>query len=267
MSMAESPDRAVILAAGLGSRLRPFTDDRPKPLVEVSGVPILHNALRNLARIGVKETAIVVGYRSEAIKHCCGDSFAGMRISYVESNAFDRTGSAYSLWLTRDALLAGDTWLLEGDVFFDDALLPAVLTADGDVAAVDVFDDFISGSAALLTPEGRVLEFRTNQTAATVNGQPLYKTVNIYRFTADTLARVIVPALDRRIGAGERQCYVEQVLAQLLESRAIELNGVICNDVHWYEIDNEADLRRAESIFGSMARPGLSARQAGLQPL
>ncbi len=261
-----APQHAVILAAGLGSRLKPFTDDRPKPLVEVRGVPILHNALRNLAHAGVKQTTIVVGYRREAIQRCCGESFAGMRVAYVESDVFDRTGSAYSLWLAREALQSGDAWLLEGDVFFERALLTRMLRCEGDVAAVDVFDEAISGSAALLTPEGSVLEFRMSQNAASALGKSLYKTVNIYRFTAGTLQQVIVPAFDRVIAGGDRRGYVEQVLAQLLATQALKLHGAICRGVHWYEIDNEADLRRAEQIFNPNTHAELLDLAPSYQP-
>lgn len=248
------PDDAVILAAGLGSRLRPLTEARPKPLVEVHGVPILHNALRSLADAGVKRVTLVVGYRRETIERSCGHEFEGIDIEYVRSNVFETTGSAYSLWLARETLLRGDVLLLEGDVFFDAALLQRVLCLAGDVAAVDVFDESMTGSAALVSPEGRVIEFRMNQSAATVIGQPLYKTVNINRFTSQTLRQVIVPALDELIGAGNHKCYVEQVLAQLLESGALHMRGAPCNAVRWFEIDSESDLRIAEAIFAPVKR-------------
>lgn len=261
MITCDSPKHAVILAAGLGSRLRPLTDHRPKPLIEVHGVPILHNALCNLAAAGVQETTIVVGYRHESIKRCCTDTFAGMRISYIESTVFDRTGSAYSLWLARSALERGDTLILEGDVFFDAELLTRLL-GDGDVAAIDSFDETVTGSAALVAEDGRVLEFRMNQSALTVRGAPLYKTVNLYRFTAHTLAQVIVPALERLIGAGDHKCYVEQVLAQLIESGVLKLRGAFCTGVRWFEIDSAADLQRAEQIF----QPAKDDRPFGVQP-
>ena len=59
--------KAIILAAGVGDRLRPFTDKSPKCLAKVAGVPILKNALTQLAAIGVKEVAIVVGHHKEII--------------------------------------------------------------------------------------------------------------------------------------------------------------------------------------------------------
>ncbi|WP_349253144.1 sugar phosphate nucleotidyltransferase [Bradyrhizobium sp. CIAT3101] len=73
--MSEIPGYAIILAAGVGSRLRPLTEIRPKPLIEVLGIPILHNALRNLAALGVAETTVVVGYRKDDIMAACGDTF------------------------------------------------------------------------------------------------------------------------------------------------------------------------------------------------
>lgn len=262
MIASDSPRNAVILAAGMGSRLRPLTDDRPKPLVEVRGVPILHNALRHLAAAGVEETTIVVGYRRESIQRSCGQSFAGMRISYIESSMFERTGSAYSLWLAREALQRGDAWLLEGDVFFESALLQRVLRMAGNVAAVDSFDESMTGSAALLTGEGSVLQFRMSQTASSVVGLPLYKTVNIYRFTADALGNVIVPALSQAVSVGNVKFYVEQVLAHLIQDGTLRLNAAVCNGVRWFEIDNQADLRRAEQIFEPVSR----GEYAGLQP-
>ena len=249
MFYRDVPADAVILAAGLGSRLRPLTDARPKPLVEVRGVPILHNALRSLAMAGVHRVTLVVGYCQDTIERSCGSEFAGLEIEYVRSARFDSTGSAYSLWLARETLLRGDVLLLEGDVFFDPSLLQRVLCLAGDVTALDAFDDTMSGSAARVTQDGRVLEIRMNQSAASLNGEPLYKTVNIHRFTGQSLRQAIVPALDGMVAAGQHRSYVEQVLAQLIASGALEVRGAPCNGVRWFEIDSESDLRIAESIF------------------
>lgn len=112
------PKKAVILAAGVGSRLRPLTNLRPNPLIEVNGTPILHNALRKLGAVGVEEVTIVVGYRKDAIQYAFGSRFGQLELNYVESTVFDRTDTAYSLWLARDALRSDDCYLLEDDAFF-----------------------------------------------------------------------------------------------------------------------------------------------------
>ncbi|WP_453965611.1 phosphocholine cytidylyltransferase family protein [Bradyrhizobium elkanii] len=248
----DAPKNAVILAAGVGSRLRPLTDLRPKPLVEVNGTPILYNALRNLEAVGVKEVTLVVGYRKDAIQYACGRHFGTLGINYVESPAFDRTGSAYSLWLARDALLSGDCFLLEGDVFFEeDALRYLLLSQATDVAAVAPFDELMEGSAVLLSDSGLISEFRMKQTGANLvmNGPRLFKMMNLLRLSAPALKATIVPALNEIIGSGASQAYSEELLSYLVELRGLQLTAVRCDSLKWYEIDTPEDLQVAERIF------------------
>jgi NDP-sugar pyrophosphorylase family protein len=241
---------AVILAAGLGSRLQNLTASRPKPLVEVHGTPILHNALRNLAAVGVKEATIVVGYRKEVIMRSCGQEFAGLRVKYVESTAFDRTGSAYSLWLARDALLEGTSLLLEGDVFFERAVLTRLLSsAHEDVGGVAPLTAAMSGSAVTLSEGGVVQQILMNQSASDQHDVPRFKTMNLYRFTAATAREVLVPALDEAIRSGATKVYVEQILSGLVAAQILRLGAESCSDLKWFEIDNQSDLRLAEEIF------------------
>ncbi|MDA9391959.1 hemolysin activation protein [Bradyrhizobium sp. CCBAU 45394] len=256
--------RAIILAAGVGSRLRPLTDLRPKPLVEVNGTPILYNALRNLEAIGVEEVTLVVGYRKDAIQYACGHRFGALAINYVESSAFDRTGSAYSLWLARDALLSGDCFLLEGDVFFEeDALRHLLHRGVTDVAAIVPFDDSMEGSAVLLTDSGLISEFRMRQTGANLaaNGPRLFKTMNLLRLSAQTLKATIVPALDQIIGSGVTRAYIEELLSHLVELRGLKLATTRCDHVRWYEIDTAEDLQVAERLFRGAQGQGMPRKR------
>ncbi|MDK1390077.1 phosphocholine cytidylyltransferase family protein [Sinorhizobium sp. 8-89] len=251
-----APTKAVILAAGLGSRLRPLTDLRPKPLVEVNGTPIIHNALRNLKAVGVEEVTIVVGYRKDAIQHACGSHFGGLKINYVESSVFDRTGSAYSLWLAREALVAGDCYLLEGDVFFEeDVLRSLTMGVARNAAAVAPFDPSMEGSAVVLDDEGFISEVRLKQSAANLgvsDGPTLFKTMNLIAFSIADLRSMIVPALDDLIGSGAIKAYTEELLACLIKHRGLQLAATRCDGLRWYEIDSEQDLHVAQAIFGSI---------------
>ncbi|WP_349963120.1 phosphocholine cytidylyltransferase family protein [Rhizobium sp. ZPR3] len=253
MTILSSPKRAVILAAGFGKRLRPLTDLRPKPLVEVNGIPILHNTLRNLEDVGVTDVTIVVGYRKDAIQYACGSRFGGLQIDYVESAVFDRTGSAYSLWLARETLLKGDTYLLEGDVFFElDALQRLTMGTIDNVAAVAPFESSMEGSAAVLSDDGFIAEIRMKQTGESLTASgapPLFKTMNLLRFSGVTLRSTIIPMLDDLVGSGAVKAYTEELLAQLIEKRGLQLAAARCDGLRWYEIDSVADLRIAERLF------------------
>ncbi|MFB9950935.1 phosphocholine cytidylyltransferase family protein [Rhizobium puerariae] len=262
------PKKAVILAAGFGSRLRPLTDLRPKPLVEVNGTPILHNALRNLEAIGVEEVTIVVGYRKDAIQYACGSRFGKLEINYIESAVFDKTGSAYSLWLAREALLQGDCYLLEGDVFFEvNALRYLAINDVANTSAVAPFDVSMEGSAVVLTGEGYIAEVRMKQTAAnlTDGSPPLFKTMNLMRLGSTDLRSRIVPFLDEMIGTGAVKAYTEELFANLIERRGLRMAAARCDDLRWYEIDSADDLRIAERIFAAPVQrfsDGAEARSA-----
>jgi MurNAc alpha-1-phosphate uridylyltransferase len=134
------PLQVVILAGGRGTRMRPFTDDVPKALVPVAGQPFVHRQLALLAREGVREVILSIGYRGEMIRTSVGegDGF-GLRVRYVdEGTGLRGTAGALRLCLERAALdqsfmvLYGDSYLpialAPVAAAFNDAGRPALMT-------------------------------------------------------------------------------------------------------------------------------------------
>ena len=120
---------AVLLAAGLGSRLAPFTDEAPKCMVPITGVPILGRLVQSLDRLGFERLVVVTGYKADVIRDYLGETFGGVAIEYVVSPVFATTNNIYSLWLVRD--LVDEAFLLvESDLVFDEDLLEPLLQPD-----------------------------------------------------------------------------------------------------------------------------------------
>jgi len=247
--------RAVILAAGVGRRLRPFTDNLPKCLVPVNGVPILVNALTLLAVAGITETVIVVGHLKEKVIERIGDSFNDMAISYVVSEDYATTNNIYSLWLARE-YLDRDVFLLEADVFFERDLIDRLLQRDDrSLAAVAHCEPWMSGSVLAVDEDDTVLALRdTGWRDFALDDAPLLKTINIYLFRGDFLRREFVPRLDAAIAAGQVNEYYETLLRTICRSGRPELTAVRCDDVKWIEIDDGNDLAAAEYLFSSRQR-------------
>ncbi|HEU4421250.1 MAG TPA: sugar phosphate nucleotidyltransferase, partial [Pilimelia sp.] len=133
----------LVLAAGAGRRLRPYTDALPKALVPVDGdITILDIALRNLAAVGLTDVAVVVGFAAEAVadRQRVLQERHGVRLTLVHNDRAREWNNAYSLWLARDHF-AGGALLVNGDtvhpVGVEKTLLaqrgPAVLLAVDDV--------------------------------------------------------------------------------------------------------------------------------------
>ncbi|WP_238478835.1 UTP--glucose-1-phosphate uridylyltransferase AglF [Natranaeroarchaeum sulfidigenes] len=108
--------KAVVLAAGKGTRLRPLTDDKPKGLVEVNGRPIVTHCFERLAELGAEEFVVVVGYRKEDIIEHYGDEWDGIPITYTHQR--EQKGLAHAL-LTAEEHIDDDFMLILGDNIFE----------------------------------------------------------------------------------------------------------------------------------------------------
>ncbi len=194
--------KAVILAAGVGDRLRPFTDEFPKALVEVGGVPILDNSLSHLAAVGTEEITIVVGHHKEAIIERYGSSYLGMSMAYVVSEVYEKTNNIYSLWLARGHL-AQDVLLLEADVFFERAVLERLLSqGSGNLAVVSRHQSWMSGTVVSVDARGRVQATIVAQNQEKgFDYSKVFKTANIYLFRQDFLKRYFLPQLEAYIAS------------------------------------------------------------------
>jgi NDP-sugar pyrophosphorylase family protein len=130
--------RAVILAAGLGTRLLPLTSDKPKCLVQVGRRSILDHMLFALSQVGVQEAVLVVGHLGEVIQEAIGDSRFGVSIRYVFNPLYEHHGSGYSIALAANEIGNGDTLVVEGDLILPAADLERIVDPElGSAVLVD----------------------------------------------------------------------------------------------------------------------------------
>jgi UDP-N-acetylglucosamine diphosphorylase / glucose-1-phosphate thymidylyltransferase / UDP-N-acetylgalactosamine diphosphorylase / glucosamine-1-phosphate N-acetyltransferase / galactosamine-1-phosphate N-acetyltransferase len=108
--------QAVILAAGQGKRLRPLTDEIPKPMITLAGKPILAHVIESLPPT-ITEVIMVIGYRGEKIRDFFGDAYRGLRIQYAYQN--EARGTANALHAARPLLSGGTFLLVPGDNIAD----------------------------------------------------------------------------------------------------------------------------------------------------
>ena len=119
--------KALILAAGLGSRLKHKTSDIPKALVEVLGKPIMAYQLEALECNGIRDVGIVLGYKSEKIRSFIQAEFAHLAITFFENDIFDASNSAYSFWQAREYIQDDSYIHLNCDIIFSKGLLKRII--------------------------------------------------------------------------------------------------------------------------------------------
>jgi L-glutamine-phosphate cytidylyltransferase len=234
---------AVMLAAGNGTRLLPFTLETPKCLVRVAGRPILDNALEVLAAQGCREVRIVIGHLGEVIRRRISNRFAGMCIAYVENVAYRTTNSMYSLALGLSDL-DDAAWVLEGDVFLESAVL--------DVPTSDEITWLVDSSARSL--DGSYVESDEDGTArsVTIVRDPLTlktsqrKSIGVLHMGRAGTHR-LRQWLQRGVEQNRHDAYYDLILADHLHESVVRTVDVAPR--RWFEIDTPADLDAATRLF------------------
>jgi len=155
-------DKAVLLAAGRGARMRELTADLPKPMIEVRGKPVLQHIVEGLREAGVCEFLIIVGYRADAVQNFFGDgSRYSIEIQYTTQAVQDGTGRVVDL--ARN--FAGDSpfVLSYGDILVDPANYKRLLNLPQDVEAIISVtrgEDVSKGGAVFLNEEMELVDLR-----------------------------------------------------------------------------------------------------------
>lgn len=238
--------RAIILAAGQGTRLAPHTDDRPKCLVELAGKSLLSRQLAVLAEEGIDEILLVGGYRA--------DQLAAWPHTLVVNHDFASTNMVHSLFCAQCALDGSDDVLIAySDIVYEARVLRALLAAPGDIAvAVNTdwralwqsrMDDPLSDAESLvMAPDGRLQEIGRKATDyAQIEGQYM-GLIKVVAAQAPKLARVFddMAHLPRYAGAAHGNMYLTDFLQHLCDLdwpvHGVKIGG------GWLEVDSVEDL-------------------------
>ena len=121
--------KAIILAAGIASRLRPLTNDRPKCLLEIGDKCLLQRAFDGLISNGINQFVIVTGYLHTLIEDFLSSHYPNTSITFIHNDRYDSTNNIYSLWLAQPAAEGEEIILLDSDILFDPAIVTRLLTS------------------------------------------------------------------------------------------------------------------------------------------
>jgi Histidinol-phosphate/aromatic aminotransferase and cobyric acid decarboxylase len=242
--------QAIILAAGMGKRLRHATSGKPKCMVEVNGVTLLERALANLTKFPLSRIVLVIGHRGGLIRERVGDGYGGVPVVYVENSDYETTNNVYSLYLARHILAEQDTLLLESDIIFEEAILEKLIDNPyPNVVVVDSYKPHMDGTVIKISPEMEVAAFIPKAHFDYKESDSYYKTVNIYKFSREFSTGAYIPFLESYCKVLGHNRFYEQVLRVILTLDQNNLRAMVLDREKWYEIDTLPDLRNAEALF------------------
>jgi choline kinase len=235
--MDQADSHAVVLAAGIGKRLRPVTDSKPKTLVDVGGQPILGHIFDALDYAAYDTVTVVTGFEAQQVREFA-ETEDRLSVEFVHSDAYRSTNNLYSLWLARDHLADGFT-LINSDTLFPPSALQRLAETDGSALLVDAEKDLGDEEMKVWTEDGELLDIGKELSAA--SGEY----IGVSKFDSRG-ADVLVEELDRFVEDERVNEWYEAAFQWVFEAVDVDVVPVSGD---WIEIDDHDDLRAGRRLF------------------
>lgn len=240
--------QAVILAAGLGKRLRPLTEQLPKGLIEIEGKSLLEYTLNTLKDNGIKKVTVVVGFLSQQIQRKIGQDYAGLDIEYILNNRYLETGSMYSLSQIKDRIRDEDIILLESDLLYEPKAIEAILNTNfRDCLLVANLSNSSDEVYICADTNYRITELGKNISLENKR-KAIGELVGISKLSWAFLDKLFSKAEDDYKNNRLDYHYEECIFA--VNKLGNPVYALLIPDLLWVEIDKENDLKKArEEIY------------------
>ena len=241
-----TPKKALILAAGFGSRLAPITDTVPKSLVPVNGTPILIKQIQNLHENGIIDITVISGYKADVLERTVHEIWPEIHV--VESVDYATTNNMYSAWLGIKALFSDGGiqafLMMNADVFYDSSVLTALLKNEAENAIVVDMGRYIEESMKVVKKNGQLISISKKITPE----EALGSSIDVYKFSSAG-GKAFFEACRRYIEDKEElKLWSEVALNDVLAEGAVSFQECPLEG-RWLEIDNHEDLAAAVELF------------------
>lgn len=222
---------AIILAAGMSTRLRPLTNECPKCLVKVNGVPMVERQIQFLKERGIDDIVLVSGYKADALNYLK----AKYGVEIVFNERFDTCNNINSLYIVRDRF--HDTYVLEGDVYMDKNVLLSSVEQSSYFARKKKYDN----------EWGLEVDANNKLTHINIGAGNGYLMSGISYWKASDCSKIIAHMENVYATKDYTDLYWDNMVLDIypeLDIRVREIDGI-------YEIDTEAELREVERLLSN----------------
>ena len=238
--------KAIILAAGVGSRIRPLTDNCPKSLLKINGKTILEMMLSHIQACGINEVVFVLGYLQDQIKDYVKTQFPDLIVQFITNEKYEVTNTGYSLMLTKDFVQDSTFIKFDADVVFDINILKMLLASEYDNCLC------IDKNINLDAEEIKVIikdDNRVVKASKTVNPvDAIGESIGIEKISGETACTLFNELELMMKDEQYHQEYYEAAYERLIE-KDIPFHALDISGLKWTEIDTQEDFMLAENIF------------------
>jgi histidinol-phosphate/aromatic aminotransferase/cobyric acid decarboxylase-like protein/choline kinase len=257
--------KAIILAAGIGYRMKPLTKDTHKTMLKVGSNRIIDSIISGLAENNIKTIIVATGYLAEQVKSHLVANFPAIEFVFVHNPEFQETNNVYTLHKVFDTIeIDDDILLIESDLMYDPDVIKKIVESPYDnVALVDKYRIGMDGTVVTIHENRITNVIPPHMQDSDFNFMDKYKTLNIYKFSKSFVSETFKPLVHYYVHSIAKTSYYELILGILVYIQKQEIYVEIIEDEHWAEVDDPNDLKIADFIFNKEERHNILASSWG----
>lgn len=238
--------KAVILAAGIGSRIKPLTDTKPKSLIEVDGKPILERMLESIRAIGISDVAIIVGYLPDQIREFALSKFPNIKFTFIKNDKYAETNTGYSLLLAKNFIGTNPFFKFDADVVFESAILQRLLQSSHESClAIDKDINLDAEEIKVITDDkGKVIEIGKKIDPKKASGE----SIGIEKIGPKASQLLFLNLENLMTNPKNYQQYYDDQYGVITQS-GVPFYAVDITGLKWVEIDTHEDYQKAIKLF------------------
>lgn len=233
----------IILAAGVGSRLRPITDLVPKCMISINDVPLIERLVNQLKSYGNSmeiKINVVLGYKSEVVI----DYFKTSDINFIINEDYEVTNNMYSFYLaTKNISNLLDMVVINADCIYENEIIEKCLNSktscimadynffNEESMKIEVINDIVKGIA------------KTYE-----KGNNIFTSIDMYKLFGNE-SKEMISHVAEVINSGERNSWTEVAINEIVKNVSVRFKPLSIDKLRWYEIDNHADFEIASKLF------------------
>ena len=238
--------KAVILAAGAGTRLGKYTEELPKTLVDVGGFPILAHTLKSILECGITDIMIVTGYEARKVEAFVEgmDIDADYDVEYIHNRRYNETNNIYSIYLTRDVLEGESFVLINSDVLFHPDILKGLVNSprQGVILSVDFTVEIAEEEMKVKIEGDRIVAISKEIPPEEADGEY----IGITRIDAEGSTEFFDAVRKTLRDEGYNVFYEAAYQRMIVEGGYVTFEGT--RGLPWIEIDTPEDLQIARKV-------------------
>lgn len=243
--------RAIILAAGIGRRMRPLTLTTHKSLLKIGDRTLLGRTIEMLMANGIAQVAIVTGYRAAEIRQHAIDLYPEVDFLFVHNDRYAETNNIYSLALALESVpMDDDIVLIESDLVVEPSVFSRLFASPNpNVALLDRYRSGMDGTVVTVADNIVRSVIPPHLQGSDFNFTDKYKTLNIYKFSQAFCSGAFKRLITYYAQAIDSNCYYEAILGIIITMQQEVIHAAILQDEQWAELDDPNDLDAAQYTF------------------